>query len=180
MKATSAKIYCFSLLVIIAFGFSSFKQSTVFFSVDNRPVEKINLEKFQGEWYSLTSIPTFLDKKWRQTIENYTLKSDHFDVLTTYHKIGNPEQQSIKSKLFFYPDKAAGEMKAQFVWPVKVGYRIIELPEDYSYVVIGHPNLKYLFIMSRKPLLGKELMDQIIKRCAERGYAVTKLVSQEH
>ncbi|MFC3363230.1 lipocalin family protein [Pedobacter fastidiosus] len=71
-------------------------------------------------------------------------------------------------------------MKAQFVWPLKIGYRVIELPDDYSYVVIGHPDKKYLFIMSRKPNMDQKLMTAIVERCRQIGYDVDKLVSQEH
>ncbi|PWS29525.1 hypothetical protein DHW03_00255 [Pedobacter yonginense] len=148
--------------------------------MENKPVDKIDFNKFQGKWYSLTSIPTALDKKWRKTIENYTLKDGYFDVYTTYYRIGDDEQKSIKSKLFFYKNQPDGEMKAQFVWPIKIGYRVIELPEDYSYVVIGHPDQKYLFIMSRKPTLDSKLMKAIADRCKQKGYDVEKLVSQEH
>jgi apolipoprotein D and lipocalin family protein len=42
-------------------------------------------------------------------------------------------------------------MKAQFIRPYKVDYWIIELADDYSYVVVGHPDHKFLFIITRKP-----------------------------
>lgn len=148
--------------------------------ITNEPLQHIDYKAFQGKWYSITSIPTFLDKKWRQTIENYVLKENHFEVLTTYKKIGKEGEQSIKSKLFFYPHKPNGAMKAQFWWPIKVAYWVIELPDDYSYVVIGHPDKKYLFIMSRKPVMDKKQYDEVVERCAKRGYNTAQLVNQEH
>ncbi|RZK45382.1 MAG: hypothetical protein EOO94_04525, partial [Pedobacter sp.] len=127
--------------------------------MNNQPVENLDLERFQGKWYSLYSIPTLMDQNWKQTIETYTLhKDDHFDVHTTYHKDGKPEEKSIESKLFYYEDKPGGEMKAQFFWPFKIGYRIIELADDYSYVVVGHPDEKYLFIMAREPRMEPQLL----------------------
>ncbi|WP_244214276.1 lipocalin family protein [Pedobacter jejuensis] len=172
-------LYMLTLLTSISV-LTSFKNHYKNSNMDNKPVDKIDFKKFQGKWYSLTSIPTALDKKWRKTIENYTLKHNRFDVFTTYYKIGNPEEQSIKSKLFFYADKPDGDMKAQFLWPFKISYFVLELPDDYSYVVIGHQDKKYLFIMSRKPTIDKSLMAAIIERCRKSGYDVDKLVSQEH
>ncbi|WP_231427335.1 MULTISPECIES: lipocalin family protein [Pedobacter] len=149
--------------------------------MENRPIENIDYKAFEGKWYSLYSIPTLMDKNWKQTTETYTLKDDdHFDVLTTYHKDGKPEEKTITSKLFFDEEKPDGDMKAQFLWPFKVGYWIIEIDADYSYVVVGHPDEKYLFIMAREPKMEADLLVDIIERCREKGYDVSELVSQEH
>jgi len=149
--------------------------------MENKPLDQIDYKAFEGKWYSLYSIPTLMDRNWKQTIETYTLKDDdHFDVLTTYHKEGKTEEKSITSKLFFDDEKADGDMKAQFLWPFKIGYWIIELAADYSYVVVGHPDEKYLFIMAKEPKIDPELLVTIIENCREKGYEVEKLVSQEH
>lgn len=158
-----------------------FLMQTSIMEKTNQPLSHIDYQKFAGKWYSLYSIPTFLDKHWRQTIETYTLADDeHFEVLTTYHVNGKSEEKSIKSKLFFDHKKPDGDMKAQFLWPFKAGYWVIELAEDYSYVVVGHPDHKYLFIMAREPHMEPELLRGIIERCREKGYETGDLVSQEH
>lgn len=149
--------------------------------MENQPVNVIDHKAYAGKWYSLYSIPTLFDKHWKQTIEYYTLIDDeHFEVVTTYHKEGKPAAQSVKSKLFFSEDKPDGEMKAQFVWPFKAGYWVIELADDYSYVVVGHPDQKYLFVMAREPKMDPILLKEIIERCRQMGYDVGSLVSQEH
>lgn len=69
--------------------------------MENKPVNQIDHHKFSGKWYSLYSIPTLMDKNWRQTAETYTLVDDeHFDVYTTYHKEGKTEEKSVNSKNF--------------------------------------------------------------------------------
>ncbi|MES2458708.1 MAG: lipocalin family protein [Bacteroidota bacterium] len=149
--------------------------------MENTPVQTIDLKSFEGKWYSLYSIPTLMDKHWKQTTETYTLADDdHFDVYTTYHKEGKSEEKSITSKLFFDPEHPDGEMKAQFFWPFKIGYSIIELAADYSYVVVGHPDEKYLFIMARQPDLEPSKVIELIELSRARGYEVEKLQSQEH
>lgn len=149
--------------------------------MDNTPVENIDIMSYAGKWYSLYSIPTFMDKNWRETTETYVIHPDgYYAVFTTYKMQGDDEQKYIRSKLFVVRGTRNAEMKAQFVWPVKVDYWVIELAEDYSYVVVGHPKLKYLFIMSRKPEMPKELLKEVIERCHAKGYDTAKLVSQEH
>jgi apolipoprotein D and lipocalin family protein len=148
--------------------------------MENKPISHLDYKAFEGKWYSLYSIPTLMDKHWKQTTETYTLDGDHFDVYTTYHKEGKTEEKSITSKLFFDVEKPDGDLKAQFLWPFKIGYWIIELADDYSFVVVGHPDEKYLFIMARKPEMEADLLVHIIERCRQKGYEVSDLVSQEH
>lgn len=149
--------------------------------MDNIPVQRVDIMAYAGKWYSLYSIPTFMDKHWRQKIETYVIHPDgYYAVFTTYNIVGTEKRKYIRSKLFVIRGTGNAVFKAQLVWPFKVDYWVIELAEDYSYVVIGHPRHKVLCIMSRKPELPKELLREIVNRCRERGYDTTKLASQEH
>lgn len=151
------------------------------YAQENKPVAHVDLKKFEGKWYSLSSIPTALDKNWRETIENYTWnEKGYFDVFTTYEKVkkNKSESGSIRSKLFLVEGSNNAEMKAQFVWPFKVDYWVVELADDYSYMIVGHPKKKYLFIMSRKPSMDKVQYMQIVERCQNRGYRTDELVFQ--
>ena len=166
-----------ALLAILIAATPSVKAAMTF---ENDPVQVIDKERFAGTWYSLMSIPTFLDKNWRQTIEHYTLREDRFDVRTTYRKVGDAKLHEIKSKLFLPRQGPMGALKAQFWWPIRVPYSIIAIAPDYSWMVGGSPDKKMLFILARTPSLPDELMKQIIARCAEIGYATDKLTSQQH
>ncbi|RZK58227.1 MAG: hypothetical protein EOO91_08655 [Pedobacter sp.] len=147
----------------------------------NAPVEKVDLKKYAGTWYSLYSIPTMFDKGSRETITKYILNKDgYYNVVTTYKKPNDEKTYSRDSKIFSVEDGVDGELEAQFIWPIKVDYWIIELAEDYSYVVVGHPEHKFLFIMSRVKKMPKKTYDEIVTRCKSKGYDVTKLRSQQH
>jgi apolipoprotein D and lipocalin family protein len=154
---------------------------TSFTNPINKPVASVDLRRFGGTWYSLYSLPTMFDSGSRETTTHYNLGSDgYYNVVTTYKKGDDQEIHSVKSKLFPVDGSNNSEMKAQFIWPIKVDYWVIELGDDYSYAVVGHPDHKFLFIMSRKPEMDKKLYDQIIVRCKAMGYPVDKLVCQQH
>jgi apolipoprotein D and lipocalin family protein len=153
----------------------------LFAPIPNKTVDKVDLERYAGKWYSLYSIPTIFDKDTRETTTTYTLnKEGYYNVLTVAKKGDDNELKTYKSKLFLATDAHNGEMKAQFLWPFKVDYWIIDLAPDYSYVVVGHPDHKFLFIMGRKPTMDKRLYDDLVAKCKAMGYPVEKLVSQQH
>ncbi|RZL43598.1 MAG: hypothetical protein EOP00_22450 [Pedobacter sp.] len=145
----------------------------------NTPVAKLDLKKYSGTWYSLYSIPTIFDKGSRETTTKYTLNTEgYYNVVTTYKKPNDEKIYSRNSKIFPSEEGNNGELQAQFIWPIKVDYWIIELAEDYSYVVVGHPDRKFLFIMSRNQTMPKKTHDEIVARCKAKGYEVAKLTAQ--
>ena len=147
----------------------------------NEPIAKVDMKKYAGTWYSLYSIPTMFDKGSRETTTKYTLnKEGYFNVLTTYKKTNDEKIYSRTSKMFTSEKGNNGELQAQFIWPIKVDYWIIDLAEDYSYVVVGHPDHKFLFIMSRSKQLPKKTYDELVAKCKTKGYEVSKLTSQNH
>ena len=152
-----------------------------FTGIPNKPVDKVDVKRFAGTWYSLYSIPTMFDKGSRETTTNYTWNpdKDYYDVLTKCKK-EDGTYKTVKSKLFQVEGSHNAQMKAQFMWPFKVDYWVIDLADDYSYVVVGHPDHKFLFIMSRKPFMSKKTYDELVAKCKAMGYPVEQLVSQKH
>lgn len=158
----------------------AFLMLTAFTSTPHKTVEKVDLKKFAGKWYSLYSIPTPFDKNSIQTTTTYTLNKDgYYNVFTTGKKTTDNEDHTYTSKLFPVEGTGNGQMKAQFLWPFKVDYWVIDLADDYSWVVVGHPDKKFLFIMSRKPSMDKKLHEELVAKCKAMGYDTDKLTSQK-
>jgi apolipoprotein D and lipocalin family protein len=152
-----------------------------FFSgnMPNKTVDRVDLKRFGGTWYSLSSIPTMFDKGSRETTTHYTLNTDgYYSVVTTCKKEDN-SIRTVTSKIFPGEGATISQMKAQFIWPIKVDYWLIDVADDYSWAVVGHPDYKFLFIMSRKPEMDKALYDKIVAHCKAMGYPVQDLVLQQ-
>jgi apolipoprotein D and lipocalin family protein len=81
----------------------------------------------------------------------------------------------VKSKGF--PNKTTNNLtwKVQFVWPFKADYLIEELADDYSYVVVGHPKKKFLYIMNRTGKINEIKYNETLKRYQQKGYDISKL-----
>ncbi len=143
----------------------------------HEPVKQVDLKKYSGSWYVIGYIPTSFDKKWNYTIEKYTLnEKGGYDIYTTY-KVDDGEVKGVKSKAFI-DEKLASKWKVQFVWPFRADYWVIELADDYSYTVVGHPKHSFLYIMSRKPKMDETLYKEIVARCVEKGYDAKKIRKQ--
>jgi apolipoprotein D and lipocalin family protein len=52
----------------------------------NKSVDRVDLERFSGAWYSLSSIPTIFDKGSREITMHYTLNQSGYYIVTTCKK----------------------------------------------------------------------------------------------
>lgn len=136
-----------------------------------------------GDWYVIANIPTILEKNAVNAIEAYRLNSKG-EIETTFTFRKNTPDGKVKvykpTGLVFNTVSNA-EWRMQFLWPFKLPFLIIDLPEDYSHTVIGHPSRNYVWIMSREPAIPEEIYDQIITRLNQVGYdtSMIKKVTQE-
>ena len=89
-------------------------------------------------------------------------------------KNGKAKQAKGKAKVV---DKNSGaKLKVTFFWPFYGDYWIIKLGNNYGYSVIGTPNRKYLWILSRTPQMDAKLYSQLIEYVKSKGFDVNKLI----
>ena len=139
-------------------------------------VPDVDLEKYAGTWYEIASFPQRFQKGCHCTTATYTMTDkDYIIVENKCRKDSvNGKESSIKGKAFLTgPDKA--KLKVQFFWPFKGKYWIIDLAGDYSYAVVGHPNRKYLWILSRKASMEDHVYQEIVSRIKAKQFDISKL-----
>jgi apolipoprotein D and lipocalin family protein len=66
-------------------------------------------------------------------------------------------------------------LKVSFFWPFRADYWLIGLDSEYRWAVVGNPNRKYLWILSRTPRLAPDLLDAARAAAAGQGYDLTQL-----
>jgi apolipoprotein D and lipocalin family protein len=55
-------------------------------------------------------------------------------------------------------------------------YWIINLAPDYSYAVIGEPTRKYLWVLSRTPMLDDTILQGVLDQVKQKGYDLSGLI----
>lgn len=138
--------------------------------------DTLDLNKFSGKWYVLASIPGSFDKNWNNITETFTLTDNgNVDIDITYVKQGEAEIRNKKATGFPYTENKNTEWEVRFVWPFTSGYKVEELGPDYSYVVVGHPQKLYFYIMNRTGSMDETLFSEIMMRYIKKGYEVNDL-----
>jgi len=147
---------------------------------DSRPLEVVpyvDLNRYIGTWYEIATIPQRFQKDCVAVTATYTLRDDgKIDVLNKCRKKTlDGEVKTARGKAWVVDKKTNAKLKVRFFWPFKGDYWIIELDSEYQYVVVGHPNRNYLWILSRSPRLEESLYEDLIQRIANKGYDISRI-----
>jgi len=78
-------------------------------------------------------------------------------------------------KIFIVKGSGNAKLKVQFFWPFKGNYYIIGLADDYSWALVGHPERKYLWILSRESYMPDHTYQSIVELAKTKGYDTGKL-----
>lgn len=140
-------------------------------------VPYVDLNKYAGKWYEIASIPQRFQKGCNCTTAEYTVTDKGYVIVENRCNKDsiNGKQSYIKGKAFAVKNSGNAKLKVQFFWPFKGKYWIIDLADDYSYAVVGHPNKKYLWILSRTATMNSTTYKQIISRIKEKGFDISKI-----
>ena len=142
-------------------------------------VPHVELEKYLGKWYEIAHLPARFQEGCSDTTATYTLSKDgSISVLNECMKNGKVKKAKGKAKVV---DKSSGaKLKVTFFRPFYGDYWIIKLGNDYDYAVVGTPNRKYLWILSRTPQMDDNLFSQLIEFVKSKGFNVENLIRTSH
>jgi apolipoprotein D and lipocalin family protein len=72
------------------------------------------------------------------------------------------------------------KLRVTFFWPFYGNYWIIDLDPEYRWAVVGEPDRKYFWILSREPKLDEVVYGQILGRAKDQGYDIAPMLKTTH
>jgi len=161
------KRYFVVLLALFISGCASFGS--------NEPlttVERVELDRYMGEWFVIANIPYFGERGNLAGRAIYRPRDDgRMDDIYLY-KEGDFDQpdQRMEGVAWVVDEQTNARWKVRFFWPFRFDYVIIELDEDYQWVVVGHPSRDYAWIMAREPQMESSLYQELLERLDAQGF----------
>lgn len=144
-------------------------------------------EHFVGSWYEIAKFPHAKNKDRKvgvmvhyQIVDPLTLKENcifqegdfesKIRETTNTLRLVDPENPARMQK------QRAGSLSN----PLSMNYWVIEVGEDYNYAVVGTPDRKHLWILSRSQSFGPEKYEAVTHRMKQLGFAVENLIRVPH
>jgi len=135
-------------------------------------VEKVDLGSYTGQWYEIARYPNSFERGCVGVTADYSLRQDgRINVLNTCREgsLGG-NVRTIEGVARVVDSSTNAKLAVTFFGPFEGDYWILELGNDYEYAVVGEPSRKFLWILSREPVLDEEVYIDILTRLPEKGY----------
>jgi len=140
-------------------------------------VEGLDLQRFMGTWYVIAATPTIIDRNAYNATEIYSLTDEGaVNIQYTYNKGSfSGERKSYQFKGSVDNPGVNSDWTISLGWPIKADYKIIHLEPDYSLTIVGHPNRRYAWVMSRQPTIPDTQYSDMMLKLQEFGYDIGNL-----
>jgi apolipoprotein D and lipocalin family protein len=179
-------IYSLLALTGVYFIYSQVKKRKKNLPEAPETVAFVDLTKYAGRWYEIAKIPNdFQEDCVRNTTANYSLTED--GKISVLNKCIDKEGKfnEVTGIGIIKDTESNAKLEVSFTNVLGVNlffgdYWIIGLDENYRYAVVGHPERKYGWILSREPEMSKRDLDNVHSILRNKGYDPSKFQVTEH
>jgi len=146
------------------------------------PVTGFELQKYLGKWYEIARLDHSFERGLTRVSAEYSLRDDGgVAVINRGYSQKNAQWKQAEGKAYFVDAADEGYLKVSFFGPFYGSYVIFELDQEaYQYAFVSGPDLSYLWLLSRKPDLGAEIIDRFVSRAKLLGFDTGQLIFVEH
>jgi apolipoprotein D and lipocalin family protein len=142
-------------------------------------VPQLDLNRFFGTWYEIARLPDKPEKKCvGDAFMIYAAKSkawDFSEVTSCQLKDGSASVRNLTGKRA-EKKGSDGRLKVITIWPLSAKYWVLAVAPDYSWALLGTPNHKMVWVLSRTASLAPDVLTQAESQAASQGFNTGKLV----
>ena len=147
-------------------------------------VPTVDLERYAGLWYEVARLPNRFQKGCDCCVTaTYTPREDgQLTVLNQCREEDGSSNAVEGEARLARDDGPASKLKVRFapaffsflgfVWG---DYWVLDLDEDYSRALVGSPDRKYLWVLSREPSMDEERYTALLDEAGSMGFDVSRV-----
>jgi apolipoprotein D and lipocalin family protein len=138
-----------------------------------QPVSSLSLKSYAGKWYEQRRLDSGFEKDLDFVTAEYEARNDGFVSVTNSGVL--PDRRRVESKGMARLTDVPGYLLVSFFPLVEGDYVILHL--DASTSVVGSPDRKYLWLLTRDSVATEEQLQALKRTALANGYAQSQLDS---
>ena len=150
-------------------------------------VPSVNLVRYAGTWYEIARLPMWFQRHCVDSKAIYTVLSEstvgvHNECVTDSGTLAQADgvatvvDPTTNARLAVTFDN----FFARLIGPSRDGnYWIVDLDPDYRIAMVGTPDRRYLWILSRTPQLDDLTYQRLLAKAQELGFPVLQLIKAQ-
>jgi apolipoprotein D and lipocalin family protein len=147
-------------------------------------VGSVDLKRYQGTWYEIARLPMYFQRNCAQSEAHYSLKADgNVGVLNRCRTAegkweeangtASPQVAGKTDKLWVVFDNWFSRLLPGVA---KGDYWVLYVGDGYKTAVVGNPDRKYLWLLSRTPTVSERVREELLAKAQQQGYDTTRLI----
>ena len=143
-----------------------------------KPVDNFEINRYLGKWYEIARLDHSFERGMQNVTAEYTMRGDGgVRVINRGYTLADQKWEQAEGKAYFVEDSSTGHLKVSFFGPFYGSYVVFELDrEDYQYAFVAGYNKDYLWLLSRTPIVSKELIERFVAQASALGFDTDKLI----
>ena len=141
-------------------------------SVPLTAVAEVDVERYLGRWYEIARLPNRFEENCEGVTADYARRDDGLIAVTNTCREGAPDgpAKAAKGRARIVDAASNAKLEVSFFGPFWGDYWIIDLAPDYSLAIVGEPEGRYLWILSRTPAIADDVRADAIATLKGFGY----------
>jgi apolipoprotein D and lipocalin family protein len=147
-------------------------------------VPSVDYARYAGQWYEIARLPNASQQTCASDVTvRYISRSDGFLTVIHLCREANSrwhEARGVARRASHQGPNSRLQVRFALAFlsflPFGWGdYHIIAMADDYRYALVGTPDRRYLWILSRTPQMDEASYQQLVAKAHEQGFEVTRL-----
>lgn len=129
--------------------------------------QPIEVERYLGLWHEQARLPNRFERGCVRATAEYALREDGLiSVLNTcFEEGGATRDANGRARIV-----GEGQLKVSFFGPFWADYWVLARADDYAWSIVGEPEGRYLWLLTRAPTLSAAARADFEARIAALGY----------
>lgn len=145
-------------------------------SFDNSPVPSLDLGRYLGTWYEIARFDHSFERGMENVVAEYLMGDDgKIMVINSGWKNGKYKTAEGKARQPD-PETDPAHLEVAFFMSFYSDYNVLMIDDEYQVALVGSKSPKYLWILSRTPILSTSLLGDLVREAQTRGYDTSKLI----
>lgn len=145
-----------------------------------QPAKTVDIQQYLGKWYEIARYEQGFQKDCEGVTATYAMRDDgSISVLNTCRK-PDGKLSDAKGRAKIVGDRNGAKLKVSFFGPFYGDYWVLDRADDYAWAIVGEPDGRYLWILSRTPDLTVQEVAALYAKAAALGYDTSYLRRTRH
>lgn len=135
----------------------------------------VDLARYTGKWFEIAGFPMFFQRNCvGDTTAEYAAADGGAISVRNRCRTEAGFDEAV-GKATVVEGSGNSQLKVSFFWPFKADYWVLGLDPEYRWAVVGNPNRKYLWLLSRTPQLPPAQLEAALASARAQGFDLTQL-----